>query len=120
MAYSPTYDASKDSGTSVKFNSDLNPEDSYDVDLRALDPVERKTARLGDAAGEAKQNRVEKSLKAARSAGKFRKKRMYDQPFTDRSGGMNEGFTRGDNFPYAGSTNYADKPEANFGTFRGF
>ena len=120
MAYSPTYDASKDSGTSVKFNSDLNPEDSYDVDLRALDPVERKTARLGDAAGEAKQNRVEKSLKAARSAGKFRKKRMYDQPFTDRSGGMNEGLTQGDDFPYAGSTNYADKPESSFGSFRGF
>ena len=116
MAYSPTYDASKDSGTSVKFNSDLNPEDSYDVDLRALDPVERKTARLGDAAGEAKQNRVEKSLKAARSAGKFRKKRMYDQPYTDRSGALT-GFTQGDDFPYAGSTNYADKPKATFGKF---
>ena len=94
MAYSPTYDASKDSGTSVKFNS--------------------------DAAGEAKQNRVEKSLKAARSAGKFRKKRMYDQPFTDRSGNTNVGFTQGDDFPYAGSTNYADKPESSFGSFRAF
>ena len=114
MAYSPTYDPSKDSGTSAKFSSDLNPEDSYDVDLRSLDPEERKTARLGDAGGEAKQNRVEKSLRAARSAAKFRQKREYDQPFTDRSGQM-AGFTQGDDFPYAGATNYADKPKAAFG-----
>ncbi len=116
MAYSPTYDPSKDSGTSAKFTSDLNPEATYDVDLRGLDPVERKTARIGDAAGEAKQNRVARSLKAARSAAKFQKKREYDQPYTDRSGQLS-GIVEGDDFPYAGSTNYADKPKATFGRF---
>lgn len=114
MAYSPTYDPSKDSATSTKFISDLNPEDSYDVDLRNLDSAERRTARIGDAAGEAKQNRVEKSLRAARSAAKFRQKRNYDQPYTDRSGQLT-GLVQGDDFPYAGSTNYADKPKATFG-----
>lgn len=116
MAYSPTYDPLRDSGTSVKFTSDLNPEDSYDLDLRNLDSGERKTARIGDAAGKAKQNRVEKSLKAARSAAKFRQKREYDQPYTDRSGQLS-GLVEGDDFPYAGSTNYADKPKASFGRF---
>jgi len=116
MAYSPTYDPSKDSGTSAKFTSDLNPEAAYDVDLRGLEPVERRTARIGDAAGEAKQNRVAKSLKAARSAAKFREKRQYDQPYTDRSGQLS-GIVEGDDFPYAGSTNYADKPKATFGRF---
>ena len=66
--------------------------------------------------GEAKQNRVEKSLRAARSAAKFRQKRNYDQPYTDRSGQLT-GLVQGDDFPYAGSTNYADKPKATFGNF---
>ena len=78
--------------------------------------MERRTARIGDAAGEAKQNRVAKSLKAARSAAKFREKRQYDQPYTDRSGQLS-GIVEGDDFPYAGSTNYADKPKATFGRF---
>ena len=38
MAYSPTYDRSKDSGTSATGTSDLNPESGYSLDLRNLDP----------------------------------------------------------------------------------
>ena len=116
MAYSPTYDRSKDSGTSAAGTSDLTPESGYSLDLRNLDPEERRTARIGDAVGEAQQNRVEKSLRAARSAAKFRQKREYDQPYTDRSGQLT-GLVEGDDFPYAGSTNYADKPKAQFGRF---
>ena len=119
MAYSPTYDRSKDSASSTGYVSDVKPEAGYSLDLRNLDPEERRTAKIGDAAGEAQQNRVGKSLRAARSAAKFRQKRSYDQPYTDRSGALS-GFTQGDDFPYAGSTNYADKPEAKFGTFKGF
>jgi len=116
MAYSPTYDRSKDSGTSATGTGDLNPESGYSLDLRNLDPEERRTAKIADAGGEAQQNRVEKSLKAARSAAKFRKKREYDQPYTDRSGQLS-GIVEGDDFPYAGATNYADKPKAQFGKF---
>jgi len=119
MAYSPTYDRSKDSASSAGYVSDVKPEAGYSLDLRNLDPEERRTAKIGDAAGEAQQNRVEKSLRAARSAAKFQKKRSYDQPYTDRSGQLS-GIVEGDDFPYAGATNYADKPEKKFGTFRGF
>lgn len=114
MAYSPTYNPSKGSASSVNFTSDLNPEGKYDVDLRNLDPEERVTSYLADTEGKAKQNRVGKSLRAARSAAKFRQKRLIDQPYTDRQGQL-AGFTQGDDFPYAGSTNYADKPEPFFG-----
>ena len=119
MAYSPNYDRSKDSASSAGYVTDVTPEAGYSLDLRNLDPQERLTARIGDAAGEAQQNRVGKSLRAARSAAKFQKKRSYDQPYTDRSGQLS-GLVDGDDFPYAGATNYADKPEASFGTFRGF
>ena len=116
MAYSPIYDRAKDSASSAGYVTDLTPEAGYSLDLRNLDPEERRTAKIGDASGEAQQDRVEKSLKAVRSAAKFRQKREYDQPYTDRSGQLT-GLVEGDDFPYAGSTNYADKPKAQFGRF---
>lgn len=114
MAYSSNYNPAKDSGSSANFTSDLNPESKYDLDLRNLDPAERRTARIADTEGRANQNRVAKSLRAARSAAKFQQKREIDQPYTDRQGQLT-GFVEGDDFPYAGSTNYADKPKASFG-----
>ena len=103
-------------GSSGGFVTDLTPERAYDVDLRNLDETERKTAYAGDTRNEKQQNRVEKFLRSARSAGKFRQKKGYDQPYTDRSGQLS-GIVEGDDFPYAGSTNYADKPKATFGRF---
>jgi len=59
---------------------------------------------------ERQQNRVEKFLKAKRSAGKFQQKMNYDQPFTDRQG-QTPAFIEGDIFGKAGATNYPNKPQ---------
>ena len=90
--------------------TDLNPEQAYDVDLRRLDEDERRTAYAADTRNERQQSRVEKGLKAARSAGKFQKSRQIAGPWTDRSG-QTPAFIEGDRFGRAGSTNYADKPQ---------
>ena len=89
---------------------DLNPERAYDVDLRRLDEEERRTARAADTRNEKQQGRVEKFLRAKRSAGKFRQKRNYDEPYTDPQGQM-PAIVEGNRFGRAGSTNYADKPQ---------
>ena len=104
-------------GSSGGFVTDLTPERAYDVDLRNLDESERKTAYAGDTRNERQQNRVEKFLRSARSAGKFRQKSGYDQPYTNRQG-QTPAFLEGDRFGKAGSTNYADKPKLYTG--RGF
>lgn len=90
--------------------TDLTPERAYDVDLRRLEDDEKRTAYAGDTRNERQQDRVEKFLKAKKSAGKFRQKMNYDQPFTDRQG-QTPAFIEGDSFGKAGATNYANKPQ---------
>ena len=97
-------------GTSGGYVTDLNPERAYDVDIRRLDDEEKRTAYAGDIRNEKQQNRVEKFLRAKRSAGKFSQKRKFDGPWTNREGQV-PAFTEGDQFGRAGSTNYADKPQ---------
>ena len=91
------------SGSSGGHVTDLTPERAYDVDMRRLDDETRRTAYAGDV-------RNEKFLRAKRSAGKFRQKMNYDQPFTDRQG-QTPAFIEGDPFGKAGATNYANKPQ---------
>jgi hypothetical protein len=98
-------------GTSGGYVTDLNPERAYDVDMRRLDDEEKRTAYAGDIRNEKQQNRVEKFLRAKKSAGKFRQKMNYDQPFTDRQG-QTPAFIEGDPFGKAGATNYANKPQS--------
>ena len=111
MAYSKTYDRSVDAGSSGGEINDLNPQRAYDVDIRRLDEGSQRIAGRADTRNERQQNRVEKFLRAKRSAGKFSQKRKFDGPWTDRQGQV-PAFTEGDQFGRAGSTNYADKPTA--------
>jgi len=110
MAYSKTYDRSLDAGSSGGEVNDLNPQRAYDVDIRRLDEKDQRIAGRADTRNELKQNRVEKFLRAKRSAGKFSQKRKYDGPWTDRQGQV-PAFTEGDQFGRAGSTAYAAKPQ---------
>ena len=122
MAYNPNYEKARDSGSSGVEISDLNPGKSYDVDIRRLPVDVRGTAAVAGTANEGKQRRVEQYMKARRSAGKYRQKRGYDEPYTDMQG-QTPAFIEGDQFGRAGATNYADNPEeptAMFGIFRGF
>ena len=98
-------------GSSGGHVTDLTPERAYDVDMRRLDDETRRTAYAGDVRNERQQDRVEKFLRAKRSAGKFRQKMNYDQPFTNRQG-QTPAFIEGDVFGKAGATNYANKPQA--------
>ena len=97
-------------GTSGYNVTDLTPERAYDVDMRRLEDEERSTAYAGDTRNAKQQDRVEKFLRAKRSAGKFRQKMSYDQPYTDRQG-QTPAFIEGDQFGKAGATNYANKPQ---------
>lgn len=97
-------------GTSGYNVTDLTPERAYDVDMRRLEDEERSTAYAGDTRNAKQQDRVEKFLRAKRSAGKFRQKMSYDQPFTDRQG-QTPAFIEGNQFGKAGATNYANKPQ---------
>ncbi len=116
MAYSKTYDRSLDAGSSGGEVNDLNPQRAYDVDIRRLDEDQREIANAADTRNVGKQNRVEKFLRAKRSAGKFSQKRKFDGPWTNREGQV-PAFTEGDQFGRAGSTNYADKPQASTSSF---
>ena len=97
-------------GTSGYNVTDLTPERAYDVDMRRLEDEERSTAYAGDTRNVRQQDRVEKFLRAKRSAGKFRQKMNYDQPFTDRQG-QTPAYIEGDQVGKAGATNYANKPQ---------
>jgi hypothetical protein len=111
MAYNPNYEKARDSGSSGVEISDLNPGKSYDVDIRRLPADVRGTASVAGTANEGKQRRVEQYMKAKRSAGKYRQKRGYDEPYTDMQG-QTPAFIEGDQFGKAGATNYADKPQS--------
>lgn len=111
MAYNPNYEKARDSGSSGIEISDLNPGKSYGVDIRRLSENARRTANVAGTDNARKQRQVDRSLKAARAAGKFRQKRNYDSPYTDPQG-QTPAFLEGDQFGRAGATNYADKPQA--------
>ena len=73
------------SGSSGGHVTDLTPERAYDVDMRRLDDETRRTAYAGDARNERQQNRVEKFLRAKRSAGKFRHHGYWKETSKDAS-----------------------------------
>ena len=119
--YNPTYDPTKDSGTSGAEISDLNPEQGYDVDLRRFE----KEQRGGVKSVNDKQNIVRRFFKAAKAAGAFRQKAGFSEPsIRGRTpvskasfGGTELPSLRGRNFggPGAGATEYATKPKPQFG-----
>ena len=108
MAYNPNYDKRLDAGSSGGGVTDLTAEKAYDVDVRRLSGTDEETLKAADTRNVGKQNRVEKFLRAARSAGKYQQKREIDAPWTSREG-QTPAFLEGDNFGRAGSTNYSDK-----------
>jgi len=107
--------------TSGVDRTDLNPEDAYDVDLRRIDPEERNSLRKGGI--NSQQGRVEKRMKAARSAGRFKQSALVDQPLREdgrpyKYGGVVPG--AGDKIGRQGGYGYAEKPKSLFGKFTGF
>ena len=118
--YDPTYDPQKDSGTSGAEISDLNPEQLYDTDLRRVDEDVR-----GDLEINAKQDRVAKFMRAAKTAGKYKQSKGISEPTIKgrtpiskaEISGLELPSLRGRNYgpPGAGSTEYANKPKPQFG-----
>ena len=100
-----TYDPSLDAGTSATDTSDLNPGRAYDVDIRRLDSDERTTAKKTD--NESQQERINKFMAAAKSAGKFRQSALLNESTSA---------DQGETFSPVGSVGYARKPQPNFGS----
>ena len=129
----PTYDPRQDAGTSGVDSSDLNPEQSRDVDLRRLDIEGReqyadRVKEFGDRKHqEDAQDRISKYMAAAKTAGAYRQRSQIAEPGirgeTPRGEATIAGVqlpSLGDTVGTAGSTNYARKPSGYSGTFRGF
>lgn len=100
-------------GTSGSEGSDLRPGYRYDVDLRRIDEEERDIVERSNR----KQESIERRVKAAKAAGKFRNKKLIDQPTIagkiPRSEASIQGTTlpsMGEAFGPVGGTKYADKP----------
>ena len=100
-----TYDPSLDAGTSATDTSDLNPGRAYDVDIRRLDSDERTIAKKTD--NENQQERINKFMAAAKSAGKFKQSALLNEPTSA---------DQGETFSPVGSVGYARKPQPNFGS----
>ncbi len=100
-----TYDPSLDAGTSATDTSDLNPGRAYDVDIRRLDNDERTTAKRVD--NERQQERINKFMAAAKSAGKFKQSALLNETTSA---------DKGETFSPVGSVGYARKPQPNFGS----
>lgn len=101
-------------GTSGSEGSDLRPGYRYDVDLRRLSEEERDIVQNSNA----KQDSIDRRVKSAKAAGKYRKRKLISQPTlngkTPRTPGSINGVTlpsMGETFGPVGSTNYADKPQ---------
>jgi hypothetical protein len=99
-----TYDPSLDAGTSATDTSDLNPGRAYDIDFRRLDNNERAISKITD--NENQQNRINKFMAAAKSAGKFKQNALINEPTSAN---------HGETFSPIGSIGYARKPKLNFG-----
>lgn len=121
--FDPTYDPQRDSASSAGEISDLNPERSYDTDLRRIE--EEKRGDVEDI--NQKQQRVARFMKAAKTAGAYKQRAGIAEPTirgrTPRNPAVIEGTTLpslGDTIGRAGSTNYADRPQPRLGRFYGF
>jgi hypothetical protein len=116
--FSPEEDPRRLPGTSGAELTDLNPEQAYDTDMRRVDEEERSSAEsVND-----KQARVAKFMRAAKTAGAYRQRAGIDEPTirgkTPRNPAIIEGTelpSMGDTIGRAGGTNYARKPDFNFG-----
>lgn len=125
--FDPTYDPRQDAGSSSGDSSDLHPERAYSTDSRRLDETERGFADSADTSNEVQQNRVKKFMAAAKTAGQYQQRTQIAEPTirgkTPRREAIIDGTqlpSLGDTIGTAGSTNYARKPSAFSGTFRGF
>lgn len=125
--FDPTYDPRSDAGSSGGEINDLHPERAYATDVRRLDDDERLTADNADTSNERQQDRVKKYMSAARASGEYQKRAFIAEPTirgrTPRTEAVIEGTqlpSLGDTIGTAGGTNYARKPGAFSGTFRGF
>ena len=112
------YDPRNDSGTSAAESSDLHPEQAYDTDMRRVDPEERGAVEAINNS----QDRIGKFMRAAKSAGEYKKRSLIAEPTvngktprTELSIAGSALPSMGDRIGRAGSTNYADKPDAQFG-----
>lgn len=129
--YGKNYDPQKDSGTSGAETSDLNPGSAYDTDLRRVDPEERKSV----SGFKSKEDQVDKYMRAAKSANKYRQSALIAEPSikgktpvgksyisSSPYGGTELPSLRGRNYgdPGGGATEYAHKPKGYFGKFYGF
>jgi hypothetical protein len=121
--FDPTYDPRRDAASSTGEVSDRNPERLYDTDLRRVEEDKRgDVENIND-----QQRRVSSFMKATRAAGAYKQKAGIAEPTirgrTPRNPAFIEGTelpSMGDTIGRAGSTNYADKPLPNSGTFYGF
>jgi hypothetical protein len=117
-SYNPNYDPRLRSGTSGAEISDLNPEQTYDTDLRRVDPEVRGAVEGVNN----KQERIGKFIRAAKTAGKYKQAAQIDEPSirgkTPRTEATIDGTTLpnlGDRFGRGGGVNYANKPTPRFG-----
>ena len=117
--YSPLYKTGQRSGgTSGAEVSDLRPEQAYDTDLRRLDPDERGIASSLNN----KQERVARFTRAAKSAAAYKQRSDIRDPQirgktprTPLSSGGTVIPNLGERFGRGGGTNYANKPQPQFG-----
>lgn len=116
--FDPTYDPRQDSGSSGVEVSDLHPEKIYDTDLRRLEDDEQAVISSINN----KQDRVAKYMRAAKTAGAYRQRAGIAEPTIRGRTPRNPAFIAGTELPSlgdtvgtAGSTNYANKPQPNFG-----
>lgn len=117
--YSSLYKTGQRSGgTSGAEVSDLRPEQGYDTDLRRVESRERgAVSSLNN-----QQDRVAKFMRAAKTAGAYRQRSDIADPQingkTPRSS-LDTGGTvlpnLGERFGRGGGTNYANKPQGQFG-----
>jgi hypothetical protein len=100
------YDPSIDAGTSAGDTSDLHPGHAYGVDTRHLDTNEQQTAGRANTSNTRQQERVQKFMAAAKSAGKFKQNAEIRQA---------TGADQGEVFSPVGSTQYSAKPKSTYG-----
>ena len=112
------YSAGTSPGTSGAEVSDLRPEQAYDTDLRRVSEDARRSAEsVND-----DQNRVAKYMRAAKSAGEYKKRSLIDEPTlrgkTPRVRAEIKGVelpSTGDSGGRTGAVGYAHKPSPQFG-----
>jgi len=125
--FDPTYDPRQLSGTSGAETSDLNPGQAYDTDVRRLDETEREIANNVDVRNAGQQERVNRYMAAAKTAGAYKQRASIDEPQirgrTPRNEANLNGVilpSQGDEMGPTGGVGYARKPQPFSGTFRGF